>query len=229
VIAAVERCSFVDYPGRLAAVAFTQGCNLRCRYCHNPELCERKSTNPQVTEDFLRLLSRRRGLLSGVVVCGGEPTLHDELPALLRKLRAMEFAIKVDSNGLHPDRMRILVQQGLIDYLAVDIKAVPGERSHWLCGHARQAELAVCTLADAARMGVACEARTVLVRGVHDVEDLSWIADRLAQNGVKRWRLRDVQAGKVLDPSVPLSPPEEAVSAHALALADRLSLDVQAF
>lgn len=226
-IAAVESCSFVDFPGRLAAVAFTQGCDLRCRYCHNPALCERKSTSSRVLDEFLRFLERRRGLLSGVVICGGEPTLWDELAPLLQSLRSMDFALKLDSNGLHPARTKVLVEQGLIDYLAVDIKAAPGERSRWLCGHARQAVAAIRTLAEAARLGVACEARTVLVRGVHDIDALSWIAERLADQGIKRWRLRDVRGGKVLDVSAPLAPPEESVGMHALALGDKWSLDVQ--
>jgi pyruvate formate lyase activating enzyme len=226
-IAAVESCSLVDFPGRLAAVAFTQGCDLRCRYCHNPELCEPRSTNPQVLAEFLGLLSRRRGLLSGVVVCGGEPTLWGELATLLQRLRSLGFATKLDTNGLHPKRTNALVGQGLVDYLAVDIKAAPGERSRWLCGHDRQAELAVQTLAQASRLGVTCEARTVLVRGVHDVGVLSWIAENLADNGIKRWRLRDVRGGKVLDSRAPLVPPERPMGMHALALGERWSLDVQ--
>lgn len=225
-IAAVESCSFVDFPGRLAAVAFTQGCDLRCRYCHNPELCERRSTNPQVEDGFLRLLSRRRGLLSGVVVCGGEPTLWDDLATLLQDLRSMDYAIKLDTNGLHPERTKVLAERGLIDYLAVDIKAAPGERSRWLCGHERQADSAIRTLADALRLGVACEARTVLVDGVHDTDGLSWIAEKLACSGVKRWRLRGVRGGKVLDGSVPLVPPGPAVGMHALSLGYEWSLDV---
>jgi pyruvate formate lyase activating enzyme len=225
-IAAVESCSFVDFPGRLAAVAFTQGCDLRCRYCHNPELSERRATPPQVMDDLLRLLSRRRGLLSGVVVTGGEPTLWDDLPILLQDLRSMGFAIKLDTNGLRPERTKDLVARGLIDYLAVDIKAAPGERSRWLCGHERQAESAVRTLADASHLGVACEARTVLVRGVHDLDALSWIAAGLAGSGIKRWRLRGVRGGKVLDGSIALSPPEPAVGKHVLALGDKWSLDV---
>jgi pyruvate formate lyase activating enzyme len=139
----------------------------------------------------------------------------------------MAFAIKLDTNGLHPERTRELVERGLIDYLAVDIKAAPGEPSRWLCGHPRQAESALRTLAEASRLGVACEARTVLVRGIHDARGLSWIAQRLVDSGIRRWRLRDVRGGKVLDGSCPLGPPERAVGMHALALGERLSLDVQ--
>ena len=83
------------------------------------------------------------------------------------------------------------------------------------------------TLTDVVRMGIPCEARTVLVRGVHDVEGVAWIAGRIAHSGVKRWRLSDVQRKRVLDATVLLTPPEPAVSTHALVFADRLSLDVQ--
>ena len=154
VIAAFEPCSFVDFPGRLAAVAFIQGCNLRCRYCHNPDLCERKETNPQTTDDFLHFLRRRRDLLTGVVVSGGEPTLWSQLESFLERLRSLGFSIKLDTNGLDPKRTRQIIERGLVDHLAVDIKSSPGDRSRWLCGHARQADLAVRTLTEAARMGV---------------------------------------------------------------------------
>ena len=226
-IAAVESCSFVDFPGRLAAVAFTQGCDLRCRYCHNPELCERKTTNPQIEADFFHLLARRRGLLTGVVICGGEPTLWPKLESFLQRLRSMDLAIKLDTNGLHPERTKDLIEQGLIDYLAVDIKAAPGEPSRWLCGDEQQATSAIQALAQASRWGVACEARTVLVRGVHDTATLSWIAGQIAENGITRWRLTDVRHDRVLDLGVVLTPPETLVTTHALDHAHGLSLDAR--
>jgi pyruvate formate lyase activating enzyme len=226
-IAAVERCSFVDFPGRLAAVAFTQGCNLRCRYCHNPELCGRRDPNPEVGEEFLQFLAGRRGLLSGVVICGGEPMLWPGIRQLLLEIRAMGFAVKLDTNGTWPEQTQRLVDAGLVDYLAVDIKAPPGERSAWLCGCEGQADRAVECLAYAVAKHVACEARTVLVRGVHDDEGLSWIAQRLADHGIMRWRLRDVRAGRVLDTSVVLKPPERVLVRQAVELARSLALEVR--
>ena len=226
-IAAVEPCSFVDFPGRLAAVAFTQGCNLRCRYCHNPGLIECKQTNPQVMKDFLQLLSRRRGLITGVVISGGEPALWPDLEPWLVEIRAQGFAVKLDSNGTRPDQVKRLLVLGLVDYLAVDIKAAPGEASRWLCGHENQAELAIKTLSRAVAHNIACEARTVLVRGVHDQQTLSWIAHRLAESRIPRWRLTDVCASQVLDPTAPLEPPGRDLVVQAIVTARSTGLDVR--
>jgi pyruvate formate lyase activating enzyme len=223
-IAAVERCSFVDFPGRLAAVAFTQGCNLRCRYCHNPELCRRGIADPEANANFLSFLARRRGLLSGVVLCGGEPTLWPGLEHLLTEVRVMGFAVKLDTNGTQPDETERLLSRGLVDYLAVDIKAAPGEISRWLCGEDQQARLAIKTLRRAIAKHIPCEARTVLVRGVHDEHALSWIAHQLAEAGPVRWRLIDVQAGR-LDSSASLHPPDRNLIERTLTLAKSLGLD----
>jgi pyruvate formate lyase activating enzyme len=226
-IAAVEPCSFVDFPGRLAAVAFTQGCNLRCRYCHNPELCERRPTNPRVAQEFRQLLLRRRGLLTGVVISGGEPTLWPELEHLLAEIRAQGFAVKLDSNGTRPDLTRRLLDLGLVDCLAVDIKAAPGAASRWICGHEYQAHLALQTLSHAVARNIACEARTVLVRRVHDRHSLSWIAHRLADNRIPRWRLTDVRPGLVLDPTAFMEPPQETIVDEVLPMARSLGLEVR--
>jgi pyruvate formate lyase activating enzyme len=225
-IADIETCSFVDFPGRLAAVAFTQGCNLRCRYCHNPGLCARKATSPHGAEEFLRFLARRRGLLTGVVVSGGEPTLWPKLEGFLGEIRALGFAVKLDTNGTFPAETARLLDQGLVDYLAVDIKATPGAGSSWLCGHEQQATLALETLAHAVSRNIACEARTVLVRGVHDQHSLSWIAERLAEQRLTRWRLTDVQTAQVLDPTAALEPPELGLIGMARSQARSLGLDV---
>ena len=218
-IAAVEKCSFLYFPGRLAAVAFTRGCNLRCRYCHNPELCGPKSAAPKSSEEFLSFLAGRRGLLSGVVMCGGEPTLWPEIEKLLAEIRSLGFAAKLDTNGTRPEQTESLLDQGLVDYLAVDVKAAPGEASRWLCGDKDQASTAIQTLAHAVANHVECEARTVLVGGVHDEAALSWIARQMAENGIARWRLTDVEAGHVLDATVPLQPPERGLVERALSSA----------
>jgi pyruvate formate lyase activating enzyme len=225
-IAMIEPCSFVDFPGRLAAVAFTQGCNLRCRYCHNPGLCERKLTSPRCEAELRNLLSRRRGLLTGMVCSGGEPTLWRELGRLLVEIRSLGFAVKLDSNGTLPAETKALLDLGVVDYLAVDVKAAPGEASRWLCGHEHQANLAIESLSYAVARNIACEARTVLVAGAHDDQSLSWIAERLTQHGITRWRLTDVQPGQILDPTVPLQPPELGLVEIARAKARALGLDV---
>lgn len=123
-IGGLQKFSMIDFPGKLAAVIFTQGCNFRCPYCHNPELVDPEHFDKPLDElDILAFLNRRIGKLDGVVITGGEPTLHPDLPLLITKIRSMGFAIKLDTNGSNPALLKDMLQDGLIDYCAMDIKA----------------------------------------------------------------------------------------------------------
>jgi pyruvate formate lyase activating enzyme len=216
----------MDFPGRLAAVIFTQGCDLHCRYCHNPALREPGRPNPTAMGEFEAFLKKRRGILDGVVVCGGEPTLWDELPELLSLIRRLGFAVKLDTNGMHPRQVRAILEQGLVDYLAVDVKAQPGARSQWLCGQKHQAERAMETLAFAAARNIHHEARTTIVRGIHDLNALAWIGARLARCGTKRWYLQDVRGEGVLDKSFSCVPPKASIVQSAVKNAKAFGLEV---
>jgi pyruvate formate lyase activating enzyme len=114
--------SLNDYPGHPAAVVFTQGCNYRCPYCHNAELLDRAKGICD-SEDVVDRLRRRRGLLSGVVISGGEPTVQDDLPTFCAGLHELGFRVKLDTNGSHPAMLSRLLNEGLVDYVAMDIKA----------------------------------------------------------------------------------------------------------
>jgi len=123
-IGGLQKCSMVDYPGLPAAVVFTQGCPWRCSFCHNSALVKPECfTPPMPEEEVLAFLQSRCGRLDGVVITGGEPTLQPDLPEFLRKVKAMEYAVKLDTNGMFPERLRAAIQTGCIDYLAMDIKA----------------------------------------------------------------------------------------------------------
>ncbi len=116
--------TLIDFPGRPAAVIFTQGCNFRCRYCHNPELVyPHLFTEPVAEEEIDAFLKRRQGTLEGVVVTGGEPTLFDDLPDYLAKIKSMGYAVKLDTNGTRPEMIQQLIDQKLVDYIAMDLKA----------------------------------------------------------------------------------------------------------
>ena len=116
--------SLLDYPGQLAAVVFTQGCPWRCFYCHNPQLVEpqlfEKSLPTGVVLDFL---SQRQGKLGGVVISGGEPLMHKGLFVFLQQVKQLGYLVKLDTNGYYPDRLQALLENQLVDYLAMDIKA----------------------------------------------------------------------------------------------------------
>jgi len=123
-IAGIERSSFVDYPGKLAAVIFTPGCNLDCFYCHNRHLLSPGEKDAAYKpEDVLRFLHSRVGRLEGVVISGGEPTLQKDLEPFLAEIHAMDFAVKLDTNGTQPWVVQPLIEKRLVDFVAMDVKA----------------------------------------------------------------------------------------------------------
>lgn len=123
-IGGLLKFTLIDFPGRPAAVIFTQGCNFRCRYCHNPELVyPHLFTEPVAEEEIDAFLKRRQGTLEGVVVSGGEPTLFDDLPQFLSKLKSMGYAVKLDTNGTRPEMLKELIDNKLVDFIAMDLKA----------------------------------------------------------------------------------------------------------
>jgi pyruvate formate lyase activating enzyme len=127
-IGGFQKVSLIDYPGRISAVVFTQGCNFRCPFCHNPELVDPKRFTDLIPEkEILSFLEKRKGRLDAVVITGGEPTMQPELIPFILQLRAMGYLIKLDTNGTHPDLLAEMLDGKLLDYAAMDIKA-PLER-----------------------------------------------------------------------------------------------------
>lgn len=121
----LQKTTLVDYPGKVAATVFTVGCNFRCPYCHNPELVlpELIQKQPQISEDeVLSFLKERQGLLEGLCITGGEPTLHPDLISFLEKVKSLGYAIKLDSNGSNPQVLQEIIEKKLVDYLAMDVK-----------------------------------------------------------------------------------------------------------
>jgi len=116
--------SFVDYPGKIASVVFTQGCNLRCSYCHNLSLIDPNDTsNVILPEEIFEFLSKRKGMIDAVVVSGGEPTLQTNLDVFIAELKSLRLLVKLDTNGTNPDSLRMLIEEGLLDFIAMDLKA----------------------------------------------------------------------------------------------------------
>lgn len=166
-IAGIQRTSTIDFPGELACVLFAGGCDFNCFYCHNRALIGGgEEIPPQELEAFLQ---KRSGLLTGVVVSGGEPTLQSDLPEFLAHLKALDFRVKLDTNGSHPDVVELLLQNRLLDYVAVDWKA-PQERFVQVCGSAEGYENAKKTFALLADAGIPYEGRTTLYPGLNERE-----------------------------------------------------------
>ncbi len=123
-IGGLLKFSLIDYPGKVAAVVFTAGCNFRCPFCHNPELVlPELFKDPLSVDDVLSFLQKRQGQLQGVVVTGGEPTIHDDLAEFISRIKALGFLVKLDTNGSRPEALREIIDRGLVDFIAMDIKS----------------------------------------------------------------------------------------------------------
>ncbi len=113
----------IEYPGKICAIVFSQGCNFRCPYCYNPELVNPDLYKECLPEDeVFSFLAKRRGKLDAVTITGGEPTIQNDLIEFIKRVRKMGYLIKVDTNGSHPEVMEKLISRKLIDYIAMDVK-----------------------------------------------------------------------------------------------------------
>lgn len=118
-----QKLTLLDYPGHVACTLFTAGCNFRCPFCHNASLVTHIGDSEHYSEEFvLDYLSKRKGIIDGVCITGGEPLLHDGLKDFIKKVKDMDYLVKLDTNGYLPDRLISLVDNGLVDYVAMDIK-----------------------------------------------------------------------------------------------------------
>ena len=126
-VSGLQKLTLLDYPGHVACTVFTAGCNFRCPFCHNAPLVlpERMQGDEDGSETVLAFLKKRQGILDGVAVTGGEPLLHKDMAEFLRKIKDLGYAVKLDTNGSFPQRLRELVEEGLVDRVAVDIKNAP--------------------------------------------------------------------------------------------------------
>ncbi|MDI6829823.1 MAG: anaerobic ribonucleoside-triphosphate reductase activating protein [Actinomycetota bacterium] len=119
----LQPASMIDWPGKLCSVIFLGGCNFRCPYCHNPELVEEKNSGEALAwGEVLRFLQGRRGWIDGVVITGGEPCIHADLPLMCAELRSLGFAVRIDTNGSRPQVLRNMLQGGVLDAVAMDLK-----------------------------------------------------------------------------------------------------------
>lgn len=182
-IAGLQKMTLLDYPGKVACTVFLQGCNYRCPFCHNSELLPRKGEEFMTEEEFLSFLKKRQGLLDAVCVSGGEPTLYKDLPRLLKAIKDLGYLVKLDTNGSDPEVLKALVKDGLIDYVAMDIKNSPAHYGETV-GLSRVDMEAIdesirFLLSDA----VAYEFRTTVVAQLHDdasiLEMGAWLSSLL--------------------------------------------------
>lgn len=190
-IGGLQPVTLLDYPQKVAAIIFTLGCNMRCPFCYNPTLVvpELRQENRLIPEaDVLEFMKKRRKYIDGVVISGGEPTLQPDLPAFLRKLKKLGYAVKLDTNGLRPEALEKLLSDGLVDYLAMDIKG-PLENYQKFCGVAASVGTIAKSIALVMASGLPYEFRSTLAKGLHKPDDVEAMSAAIA--GADQWYLQN--------------------------------------
>ncbi len=167
----LQKMTLLDFPGRVACTVFLGQCDFRCPFCHNFELVDGSAPAVMDEEELLSFLRKRRGLLDGVAITGGEPCLHKRLPDLLREIRGLGFAVKLDTNGNHPAILSQVLQEGLVDYVAMDIKNSPAKYAVTI----GLPQIDLSAIRESIRLikgsGISYEFRTTVVDELHEAAD----------------------------------------------------------
>lgn len=184
---ALQKLTLLDYPGRTAATLFTHGCNFRCPFCHNAGLVVRPSKTTVDENELLSYLDKRKKLLDGVCITGGEPLLQSDIADFIRRVRAHGYAVKLDTNGSFPEKLAALIDEGLVDYVAMDIKNSP-EKYEETAGAKGILENVQASVALLLQNKVDYEFRTTVTGSLHTAEDMRAIGAWIA--GAKRYFLQ---------------------------------------
>lgn len=201
-IAGLQKMTLLDYPGKVACTVFLAGCNFRCPFCHNAGLLA--GAPEQISEEeLLSFLKKRQGLLDGVCITGGEPTLYKELPQLLKKIKALGFCVKLDSNGTNPAMLKSLVSDGLVDYVAMDIKNSPANYGQTAGISQPPMEALAESIQFLIEGDLDYEFRTTVVQELHSLEDFNaigrWLKNISPNRKAKKYFLQQfVQRDSVL-------------------------------
>ncbi len=197
-ICGLQKLTLIDYPGRLAATIFLCGCNFRCPWCYSRELVLPEEIEKQIKisdRELFDFLEERKGILEGVVLCGGEPCLHEDLPQFCQKIKKLGYLVKLDTNGSHPQMLKKLIDEELIDYVAMDVK-LPKERYKEVLGvDVKNIEESIKVLKDSK---IDYEFRTTVVPTILDKEDIIKIAKWLSP--AKKYYLQNFRPEKTIDP-----------------------------
>jgi pyruvate formate lyase activating enzyme len=197
-IAGLVRSSLIDYPGQIAAVVFTQGCNFRCGFCHNPDLISFQfpASSLQHTEKaVLDFLKTRVGKLDGVVITGGEPLVQPDIIDFVGKIKGMGFAVKLDTNGSNPARLAELLDLKLIDYIAMDIKG-PMDKYADICSYSNK-KVIQRSIATILSSGLEYEFRTTVLPEYHELQDFHKIGAMI--KGAKCYTIQGFRPQITLD------------------------------
>jgi len=221
-IAGLQKISLIDYPDKIATVVFTQGCNFRCPFCHNPELAGHnpplippfvrggadKVISPSVRggadnlhideKDFFKHLDERKGFIDGVCITGGEPLMQNDIADFIKKVKDIGLLVKLDTNGSYPDRLKSLIEQKLLDYIAMDIKNKLSVKYSEASGVAVDLEKIKKSIKLIMNSGLDYEFRTTVVKELHKKEDILGIVEYI--NGARKYVLQKFEIqDKIMD------------------------------
>lgn len=195
-ISGLQKTTLLDYPGKVACTVFLAGCNLRCPFCHNASLVVRPAESVIEEDEFFAFLRKRKGILDGVCITGGEPTLRSDLPEWIARIKAMGYLVKLDTNGTNPELLKQLIAGGLVDYVAMDIKSAPS-RYREICGGVDVLDAVKQSATLLMNGPVDYEFRTTCVSPFHDEEVMDGIGRWLA--GAKQYYLQEfVDSGDLI-------------------------------
>lgn len=198
----LQKMTLLDFPGKVACTVFTGGCNFRCPFCHNALLVTELPENPDYTADeVLDFLKKRSGLLDGVAITGGEPLMNPDIPDFIKEIRKLGYQVKLDTNGSYPDRLERIVSDGLVEYVAMDIKNCKEKYAETI--GVKEYDLSkIEKSVDFLKSGtVDYEFRTTVVREFHTVDGIRKAAQWIS--GAKRYFLQNfVDSGNLIDESV---------------------------
>ncbi|MEA3453252.1 MAG: anaerobic ribonucleoside-triphosphate reductase activating protein [Patescibacteria group bacterium] len=193
IIGGIQKNTLIDYPGKIAATIFVSGCNFKCPFCYNPELVLPGSivqASPISLKDIYSFLEERKGFLEAVVICGGEPTIYEDIIDFAKQIKDMGYLVKLDTNGSNPEILKKMISQKLLDYIAMDIKA-PKERYQELAGTLVDIEKIEQSISILKKKETDYEFRTTIVPGLLTKEDILKIVKWISP--AKRYFLQNFQ------------------------------------
>ncbi|NLT52481.1 MAG: anaerobic ribonucleoside-triphosphate reductase activating protein [Ignavibacteria bacterium] len=175
-IAGIQKISLIDYPGNISTVLFTQGCNFRCIYCHNPQLVYPEFFQPIILlHDIFEYLEKRKNQIDAVVISGGEPTLHHDLPEFIIKIKKIGYKVKLDTNGSNPEMLDKLLSENLVDFIAMDIKHIPAKYKI-ICGVDININKIIESIKILDKSSINVQFRTTVMNEFHTKEDMDGIS-----------------------------------------------------
>lgn len=198
--AGFQKLTLLDYPGKVACILFTNGCNFRCPFCHNASLVRAQDGADISDDEVLEFLKKRQGILEGVCISGGEPLIHNELKDFIREVKKLGYPVKLDTNGSFPQKLRELIGEGLVDYVAMDIKN-SFEKYNETTGISADIDSIKESIEILINGNIDYEFRTTLVSGFHTTQDMQRIGEMI--KGTKKYYLQNfVDSGDILCPGL---------------------------